>query len=352
MHKVEIPRENANDDNVTITSINVKNYQEVKKGDILFEFETSKAVIEVESEKDGIVSLNVEVGQIVPVGWIAAIIDDKFVNFDKKKDNFEENFENLEKFSSKAIDLIKKHNIDKKEFLNLDFVTAEDVEKIITQKLSNESEKLPDKINEDDIALFGAGFQCQVVLDMVATEKLNINIIAIIDSNPKKNKLDNINVLYKHSLDLLFEKGLRKIHICIGDGKIKSELANEFISKGFEIVSLIAPSAVISQSAKLEEGVFIGSGVYIGREVRINKLCQINHQVSIAHHCIVGSGSFFADGCRIGGGVSFGDNVSLGIGVIINRDINVGSNSSVPSGAIIIKNLTKGENYKNRKTTK
>ena len=55
----------------------------------MFEFETSKAVIEVESEKDGIVSLNVEVGQIVPVGWIAAIIDDKFVNFDKKKDNFE-----------------------------------------------------------------------------------------------------------------------------------------------------------------------------------------------------------------------------------------------------------------------
>ena len=46
MHKVEIPRENANDDNVTITSIHVENHQEVKTGDILFEFETSKTVID------------------------------------------------------------------------------------------------------------------------------------------------------------------------------------------------------------------------------------------------------------------------------------------------------------------
>ena len=52
MYKVEIPRENANDDNVTITAIHVKNHQEVKKSDTLFEFETSKTVIEVESEKD------------------------------------------------------------------------------------------------------------------------------------------------------------------------------------------------------------------------------------------------------------------------------------------------------------
>ena len=63
----------------------MKNHQEVKKGDILFEFETSKTVIEVEAEKDGIVSINVEIGQIVPAGWVAAVIDDKFVNFEQKK---------------------------------------------------------------------------------------------------------------------------------------------------------------------------------------------------------------------------------------------------------------------------
>lgn len=352
MYKVEIPRENANDDNVTITAIHVKNHQEVKKSDTLFEFETSKTVIEVESEKDGIVSLNIKVGQTVPVGWIAAAIGDNVVNFEQKNSDLEENFKDVEKYSSKAVELIKKYNIDKKAFLDLDFVTAEDVENVFAQKLPNESEKLPDKINENDIALFGAGLQCQVVLDMIVTEKLNINIIAIIDSRPKKNKLDNINVLNKHSLDLLYEKGLRKIHICIGDGKVKLELADELKSKGFEIVSLIAPSAIISKSALIEEGVFIGSGVYVGRKVKINKLCQINHLVSIAHHCIIGKGSFFADGCRIGGSVNFGDNVSLGIGVIINRDIFISSGSSAPSGAIIINDLKKGESYKNRKISK
>ena len=352
MHKVEIPRENANDDNVTITSIHVENHQEVKTGDILFEFETSKTVIEVEAQRNGIVSLNISIGQSVPVGWIAAAIDSEVVNFEKKIKTQDKDFDDLEKFSSKAIDLIKKYNLDRKIFLNLDFVTTEDVEKVVSQKISNENELLLEKFNNEDVALFGAGYQCQVVLDMIATEDLNINIVAILDSNPTKDKLDNINILNKFSLDLLYKRDLRKIHICVGDGNIKSEIAKDLKSRGFEIISIIAPSAIISKTAKLEKGVFIGSRVYIGREVNIRELCQINHLVSIAHHCEVGTGSFFADGCRIGGNVRFGDYVNLGIGVVINKDINIGSGASVPSGITIINDLQDDETYKSRKTNK
>ena len=54
MYKFVIPQENANDDNVTITSVNVKNHQEKKEFCSSSKRET---VIEVEAEKDGIVSM-------------------------------------------------------------------------------------------------------------------------------------------------------------------------------------------------------------------------------------------------------------------------------------------------------
>ncbi len=352
MYKIEISRENANDDNVIITNIHVKNYQQVNKGDILFEFETSKTLVEIEAERDGIVSLNIEIGQTVPIGWTAAVIDNNEFHFEEIKNDKSENYNDLEKFSVKAIELIKKYKLENKTFSELDFVTAQDVEEMVKKKLFKNKEHVPDKFKEDEIALFGAGLQCQVVLDMVQTENLNLKINAIIDSEPEKDKIDNIHVYNKLSLDLLFKKGLRRIHICIGNGIVKSQIANDLKSRGFNIVSIIAPSATISKTAHLDDGVFIGSGVYIGRDVKICELSQINHLVSIAHNCVVGAGSFFADGCRVGGNVNFGEHVNLGIGVVVNRDINIGKEASVPSGAIIIKDLEAGEIYKSRKITK
>ena len=54
MIDLKIPRENANDDNVLINKIYFKNGDKVNKGDILFEFETSKAAIEFEAPEIGI----------------------------------------------------------------------------------------------------------------------------------------------------------------------------------------------------------------------------------------------------------------------------------------------------------
>ena len=54
MIDLKIPRENANDDTVLINKIFFKNGDKVNKGDVLFEFETSKASIEFEAPEIGI----------------------------------------------------------------------------------------------------------------------------------------------------------------------------------------------------------------------------------------------------------------------------------------------------------
>lgn len=56
MVEIKIPRENANDDVVLIVAVHRVNGDQIARGDVLFEFETSKAAIEFEAQEDGILT--------------------------------------------------------------------------------------------------------------------------------------------------------------------------------------------------------------------------------------------------------------------------------------------------------
>lgn len=56
MNEIRIPRENANDDSVLILKIHFNEGDKIKKGDVIFEYETSKAVVEHTSEFEGMIT--------------------------------------------------------------------------------------------------------------------------------------------------------------------------------------------------------------------------------------------------------------------------------------------------------
>lgn len=75
MVEVKIPRENANDDFVVITKVNVKNGDKIEVGDVLFEFETSKAVVEFESIHNGYLSdFYLSTGAKIPVDKVVGSV--------------------------------------------------------------------------------------------------------------------------------------------------------------------------------------------------------------------------------------------------------------------------------------
>ncbi len=73
--KIPIPKLGQSEETVTIASWTVKEGATVKKGDVLFEVETDKAVLEVESQFEGtILKIVTKAGVEVPVMTTAAII--------------------------------------------------------------------------------------------------------------------------------------------------------------------------------------------------------------------------------------------------------------------------------------
>ena len=62
----------------TVIGCMVKVGDEVKKGEVIFEIETDRAIIEMESPADGFVKrITVDMGQILPLGEILMILGDK-----------------------------------------------------------------------------------------------------------------------------------------------------------------------------------------------------------------------------------------------------------------------------------
>ena len=70
MVSIFVERDNINDEQVVILKVFFENKSEVIKDDLILEYETSKAVIEVIAPEDGVLFLNVNVDDEIDVGSI------------------------------------------------------------------------------------------------------------------------------------------------------------------------------------------------------------------------------------------------------------------------------------------
>ena len=160
--EIKVPKETVNDDVVTITSWFVSHGDQISKGDLLVEVETSKAAIEIEAEEEGIIEIiypdesSIEIGVVIGrILDINAVIesDPEGCNYSNKNEKEESSIELNEEIviSNKAKLLIDKYAIDKSVFSNLNFVKESDVqnyiknqefvEKPIKETIANEVDK-------------------------------------------------------------------------------------------------------------------------------------------------------------------------------------------------------------------
>ena len=350
--KIVIPKDNANDSSVIITQVYSHHGASVKAGELLFEYETSKTVVEVTCKSDGLLSLNVQPGDTIDVGVLAAIVDNVLHDFQKQRvlasETIETGSDYKNKFSFGSLKLIEENNLSYELFNDLVYVTSDDVLKFIGSSSDNRRSFLSEKIkfNDNSLILYGAGHQCKVVIDLIRNEGLPFDVAAAVDANSDASFIDDVPVFRTSELKNIVGLGFKNIHVCIGDGKVKSEVASMLVSMGFDIAKVIAKSSWISNTSVIGSGSYIGSNVYIGHSVNIGPLVQINHNVSIAHDSVVQAGAFLADGCIIGGSVNIGSHSSLGLGVIVNRDINIGEQCTVPSGSTITSDIAQHTAHK------
>jgi len=144
LQEIKVPLLSVNDITLTVTELLFKTGQQIKKGDVIMVFETSKTTYDVEAETSGYIQYLCEVEHDYEVDTVIAciyseanditehIVTPKAVSEEEKlpfANQPEWNGEPI--FSSRALSLLQTLGIDKNVFKGKDFVNVTDVEQIV-----------------------------------------------------------------------------------------------------------------------------------------------------------------------------------------------------------------------------
>lgn len=134
---VKIPLVNVGDEFVKVVDICFENGEYVFGGQVILCLETSKTVIDIEAPGEGFAYLNIEIGNVYPVGYFAAKITRNPISEIELNTLFNNEInpnycssasnETDVSFSKAAQELIIKHNLDKNQFAGKSFITKQDV---------------------------------------------------------------------------------------------------------------------------------------------------------------------------------------------------------------------------------
>ncbi len=168
-----------------------------------------------------------------------------------------------------------------------------------------------------------AGFDPVAALDPVAFGECNGVLVAGTDDQAAS----------------FFAKGVRAAVIGIGDNRLRVELCQQLLSLGFDLPTLVHPSAIVSASARLDRGTIVMPLAVINAAAQIGQFVIINTAAVVEHDCVVGDGAHIAPGTRLGGCVTVGAQALVGIGSTARPLARIGSRALIGAGSTVVGNI-------------
>ena len=205
------------------------------------------------------------------------------------------------------------------------------------------------KLKNKKVIMLGAGGHAKVLYDVILIN--NINVYAVADTSRYLHKPFSslVHICSDENIEkkLLPEKYDVINAIGMVPGKkisLRKDLYDFYKLRGYSFISVLHPSAVISQSSKISEAVNIMAGCIIQANTEIYENSIINTGVKIDHDCIIGKNVHIAPGVTLCGNVKVGDNSFIGAGVVGLPGTVIPSNSIIPAGDVL-----KNKYFKNDK---
>ena len=385
LQTINVPKENVNDEFVTISEIYYKNNDNVNDGDTLIEIETSKSVIPIFSETNGYVFYyckkfeEVQVGKVI-IKIFDTIYRDNMIDQDDQSDKISDEQENISnhdpskiinhqnnstlasnsemvfpEFSKSAIDLIRKYRFDKNLFKRYDFVTTKDVHEFRKKDALHLKKDflIPDtkgidlstirrnvNTSKNNVLIIGSGDLATNLIDTVEENHQNFCIVGLI--NPL---LDLGEQIGKYSLVCNDEsdESLATIkaefpflNIVIGmcyitkkARDLRKQIIDKYCKHGFLMPNVFHRKSIIEKSAVFGIGNQILANAVISSKAKIGNFNIFNTSSIISHDCIIGNNNHFSPGATIAGNVQVGENVLVGMNAAVYQGVNLGDNKFV-----------------------
>lgn len=195
------------------------------------------------------------------------------------------------------------------------------------------------------VVIVGAGGHAKVLLEALRAQGQVIH--GLCDAAPEQAgwKFPGETIIGDDRAVLDLPAGNIAIVIGVGGTRVeprRKELFTLYRDAGFDIMSVIHPSAVVASDAVIGAGTQIMAGAVIQPAVVIGENSVINTRACVDHDCRIGDHVFVAPGVTLCGGVAIGEGAHIGAGAVVLEGRNIGARATIGGGAAVISDVAGG----------
>jgi sugar O-acyltransferase (sialic acid O-acetyltransferase NeuD family) len=353
MQVLRVPLLNANEDEVDVVDVCVRDGSEVRSGDLLFIVESTKVALDIEAPCSGYVrNLGVEKGQRARVNSLLCVLttspDDPVTISEAGISDSERPF----RITRKAQELAERHHIDVSSLGLTGIIKESDVEWLLrAQPITSEvnahrQERLqvPPGAGQA-VVVYGASGHARVLIDLMRLAG-ELFPVAAVDDSPSGEQVLGVPVVGSSSmLPQLKADGIDRAVLGIGsvqNHQARVKLYDRLVAAGFNIPNLIHRRAAVEPSVVMGIGNQLFAGAVVGSAAKLGDNTIINSGTIVSHDCVIGSHTHLAPGAILAGGVEVGENTLVGMGVTVYLGVRIGSNVVISNGSHIMKDVPDG----------
>lgn len=338
---VHVPLINPNETEARLVGLPVSNGAKVAKGDTLATLETTKSTFELLADTDGYVAgLHANQGDMLPAGQVLLYLaPSKNWQPPKKETKSSTQVPEGLRITQPALLLAQKHGIALASLPVGPIITEDHIGKLAARSgqaafMIPETASLPNAV-----IVYGGGGHGKAVIDLLRAAG-GYTLAGVVDDSlpPGDHVLDAAVIGGEGALAALHAAGCKRALNAVGGiGAMSTRIAvfDRLEAAGFELPTLVHPSAVVEPSAQLAAGVQVFPHAYVGSDARIGKGVIINTGAIVSHDCALEDYANLAPGSILAGSVQVGRGTLIGMGVTVNLNVRIGSMARIGNGATV-----------------
>ena len=359
LNKYYVEKFNASDDYFNVTELYVNQSKFVKKGELIFSIESSKAEIDIETVKEGYLYYNIVKGQKINVGDLFYIVsDERITDWESQfKNTLEAPLNDLELLiSNKAKILIQANNINpldlnKKNIKEIDVVNFLNGLKRKNFEDFGKKYLIKNKSNITPVIIIGGGGGAKMVIDALK-ESTKYQIVGILDDKLEIGyKVIDISVVGSlNDIKSLLDIGIKNFILAFGvltQRNVRYDLYLKMKQMGCVFPNVIHPKAIVEESVVMGEGNVILAMANVGSCVKMGNLNYINNNALISHDCELHENIHLAPASVLASSIIVESNVLIGMNTTLYYGITIGSDSTILNGLTINNSISKNTIQKN-----
>jgi len=189
----------------------------------------------------------------------------------------------------------------------------------------------------EKIFVFGAGGHAKVVIDAVEREGCH-KIAWICDDTVYKHGTQVMTYEIVHGREALLARKAETGAgvVAIGDNRDRMKIASWLVQRGYCLVAVVHPAAVVGRDVEIGEGTVVMAGCVINSGARVGRNVIVNTGATIDHDCKIADGVHIGPGSHLCGHVVVGSATMIGAGTTIVPSVRVGAFALIGAGSTVL----------------